>query len=113
MNIPISGLGLFRICAELELSVLAGVDSLFDVHHDAVENFRKELTEWHNEHPEFSSVKLIDTIDSYLRCFCSELEDLRFFSVSADILIIWADFIKLRPDLYEAIFTQENIEPEE
>lgn len=113
MNISIPGLGLFRICAELELSVLSGVDSLFDVHHDAVENFRKELTEWHCEHPDFSSVKLVDAIDSNLRYFCSELEALRLFNVSADIMTTWVEFIKHRPDLYEAIFAPENIELEE
>ncbi len=113
MNIPLPGLILFRICAELQLSILPCLNNLFDSHTDTVDCFRKELDEWHNEHPEFCSVKLVDAIDSYLRCFCSELEDLRFFSVSADILVIWADFIKRRPDLYEAIFTQENIEPEE
>ena len=113
MNISIPGLGLFRICAELQLSILPCINNLFDSHTDAIECFRKELAEWHCEHPDFSSVKLVDAIDSNLRYFCSELEDLRLFGVSADILITWTEFIKLRPDLYESIFTPENIELEE
>ncbi len=113
MNIPIPGLGLFRICAELQLCILPCLNNLFDTHTEAIECFRKELNEWHVEHPEFCSVKLVDVIDSSLRCFCSELEALRLFDVSADIMTTWVEFIKQRPDLYEAVFTPENIELEE